>query len=48
MNKRVTVVLDDDLIKKLRDLQAMKITKTRNTVSFSSVICEVLENGLKN
>lgn len=42
MSNRITVMLDDDVIKKLRAIQAEKIKKSSGIVSFSSVIDEVL------
>ena len=47
MAKRVTIVLDDDLDKKLRLLQAKQITKSTKSVSFSGTLNEVLRVGLK-
>ncbi len=47
MGKRITVVLDDDLLKKLRFLQAKRIKETASTVSFSRIVNETLEKGLK-
>jgi len=47
MGKRITVVLDDDIIKKLHDLQAKLIKDTTNSVSFSSVINETIRKNLK-
>ena len=47
MGKRVTVVLDEDVIKKLRNIQAKKINKTTDTVSFSSVINQELRKCVK-
>ncbi len=47
MSKRVTIVLDDDLVKKLRNIQSMKIGKSKKSVSFSSVINEELRKSLK-
>ncbi|MBN4046051.1 hypothetical protein JYT57_00030 [Nitrosarchaeum koreense] len=47
MRKRVTIVLNDDLIKKLRDKQSKLIKESKNSVSFSRVINEVLRKGLK-
>ena len=46
-SQRVTVMLDEDLIKKLRAIQASQIKKSQNTVSFSKVINQFLEKGLK-
>jgi len=47
MAKRITVVLDDELVKKLRNIQSMKIRKSKKSVSFSSVINEKLRKSLK-
>ena len=48
MNKsRVTIVMDDKLGKKLRVLQASLITASKSGWSFSAVVNEVLEEGLK-
>ena len=47
MKKRITVVLDNDLVKKLREKQAKLIKKTTNSVSFSSVVNMTLRKGIK-
>jgi predicted transcriptional regulator len=47
MSKRVTIVLDDDLVKKLRTIQSKKITKSKASVSFSSIVNEELRKSLK-
>jgi hypothetical protein len=47
MGKRITVVLDDDLIKKLHDMQAKLIKETTQSVSFSSVLNETIRKNLK-
>jgi hypothetical protein len=47
MAKRVTIVLDDDLVKKLRILQAKNIIKSKESVSFSSVINDELRKAIK-
>ena len=47
MVKRVTIVLDADLDKKLRIIQAKEIQSTSGSVSYSRVINEVLRNSLK-
>jgi len=47
MAKRITVVLDDELVKKLRNIQSMKIRKSKKSVSFSSLINEELRKSLK-
>jgi len=41
-------MLDDEIAKKLRLKQAKLIQKTRKNVSFSFVINDVLDRGLKN
>ena len=47
MGKRVTIVLDDDLVKKLREKQAKLIKESTKSVSFSSVVNETLRKGIK-
>ena len=45
--KRITIVLDDDLIKKLHEKQAALIKQSVNSVSFSRVLNDTLRNGIK-
>jgi len=47
MTKRVTIVLDDDIVKKLRTIQSKNIAKSKKSVSFSSVINDELGKVLK-
>ena len=47
MAKRVTIVIDDNLDKKLRLIQAKKIKTSENSVSYSKVINEVIRKGIK-
>ncbi len=47
MAKRITIMLDDDLDKKIRLLQAKAIQSTASSVSFSSVINEIIRNSFK-
>jgi len=47
MAKRITIMIDDDIDKKLRLIQAKQISKTNSSVSYSSVINEVLRRHLK-
>ena len=47
MSKRITIVLDDDLVKKLRIVQSKKISKSSERVSFSRVINDELRKVLK-
>jgi flagellar motor switch protein FliG len=47
MSKRVTIMIDDDLDKKIRLIQAKKIQDTNKIVSFSEIINETLRKNLK-
>jgi predicted CopG family antitoxin len=47
MAKRVTIMLDEDLLKKLHDIQAKKIKETTESVSFSEVLNETVRKSLK-
>lgn len=47
MPKRVTIVLDNDLDKKIRLKQAKLIQTEQKSVSFSRVINEILKKALK-
>lgn len=47
MSKRVTIMLDSDLDKKMRMLQAKMIQNTSSSVSFSNVLNQVLRESLK-
>lgn len=47
MGKRVTIVLDESILKKLHEIQAKKIKESARSVSFSAVLNETLEFGLK-
>ncbi len=47
MAKRITIVLDDDLLKKLHEIQAKQIKTSSKSVSFSAVLNEVARKGLK-
>ncbi len=44
---RITIMIDRDLQKKLRVLQSKKIRVSRKNVTFSQVINEVIQKGLK-
>ena len=46
--RRVSILLDVDLDKKIRLEQAKLIRKNKSSVSFSSLVNSILENGLKN
>ncbi len=47
MSKRITIMLDNDLDKKMRALQAKMIQNSSSSVSFSSVLNQVLRDSLK-
>ena len=47
MGKRITIVLDDDLVKKLREKQAKLIKQSQKAISFSRVINQILHKSLK-
>jgi predicted transcriptional regulator len=47
MSKRVTIVLDDELVKKLGIIQAKKMKNSNQSISFSKVVNITLEKGLK-
>lgn len=47
MAKRITIMLDDDLVKKLHELQAKKIKESSESISFSAVLNKSLEKALK-
>jgi hypothetical protein len=47
MSKRVSVMIDDDLLGKLRVLQAKKIKQSGKAESFSKVVCDTLRKDLK-
>jgi len=47
MTRRVTVILDDDLVKKLRERQAKLIKESSSSVSFSRVLNETVRKSLK-
>ena len=47
MGKRITIVLDDDLLKKLREKQAKLIRETSESVSFSNVVNNTLRKNIK-
>lgn len=47
MSKRITIMIDDDIDKKLRLIQAKKIAKTSGSVSYSAVLNDALKKQLK-
>ena len=47
MGKRITIVLDDEVFKKLREKQAKLIKESNDSVSFSSVVNQVAKKSIK-
>ena len=47
MARRVTIMIDEDLLKKLHEIQSKQIKDTNESVSFSKVINEALQVKLK-
>ena len=47
MSKRVSLTLDENMLKKVHTIQAKKIRKTGNSVSLSEVMMELLNKALK-
>ena len=47
MAKRITIMIDDDLDKKVRLIQAKEIIKTSSSISYSRVLNDVLRKQLK-
>ena len=47
MGKRVTIIIDDDIDKKLRLRQAKRIQQTNSSCSYSRVLNESLRKVLK-
>jgi len=45
--ERITIMLNSEIAKKLRALQAKRLKESVTSVSFSRIINEVLEKGLK-
>ncbi|MEM2160826.1 MAG: hypothetical protein QXN55_07735 [Candidatus Nitrosotenuis sp.] len=45
--KRVTFTLDEELDKKIRNLQVELISKTNHGWSYSSVLSVIIDEGLK-
>ena len=45
---RITIILDDDIVKKLRKRQAKLLVESSKAVTMTSVIKEALKEYLKN
>lgn len=47
MSKRITIIMEDEIDKKLRLKQAKLIQNSMSAVSYSSVINQTLKKGLE-
>ena len=47
MAKRITIMLDEKLEKKIRNIQASMIKKLNTGISFSEVMNQILQEGLQ-
>lgn len=47
MSKRITIMIDDVIDKKLRLIQAKQIANTSSSVSYSQVLNDMLRKQLK-
>lgn len=47
MGKRITIMIDEDLEKKLRMIQAKTIATSKEGVSFSQVLNKTLRRAIK-
>ena len=47
MSKRVSVIIDDDLDRKIKSLQTKRIHHLKKHVSFSKVLNDTMRKGLK-
>lgn len=47
MGIRITIVMDEDINKKLRSIQSKQIQNSQNSVSFSKVLNNELRKRLK-
>jgi len=46
--QRVCILIDFEVYKKMRDIQAAKIKKTKRSVTFSQTIEDLVKIGIKN
>ena len=47
MARRVTIVMDEDIIKKLHERQAKQIKESAKSISFSSVVNQTIRKHMK-
>jgi len=46
--QRVCLLIDFEIYKKLREIQAAKIKKTKRSVTFSQTVEDLVKSGIKN
>ena len=46
MSKHITIIIDDEIIKKLCQRQANLIKKEKRTVTFSEILCNTIRERL--
>jgi len=47
MSHRITIILDDEIVKKARNKQAKALLKSKKSVSFSKIVNQCLKECLK-
>ena len=47
MSQRITIILDDEIVKKVRKKQAKALLKLEKSVSFSKIVSQCLKECLK-
>ncbi len=47
MTQRITLLVDDELVWKLREIQAKLVKKTHKSASFSKVVNDAIRKGIK-
>ena len=47
MSKRVTIMIDEELDRKLRQMQATRIEKENASISYSKVVNDCLRKAMK-
>ncbi len=47
MSKRICIVIDDEVDRKLRLIQAKEIQRTKSAVSYSGTVNQILKNSTK-
>jgi metal-responsive CopG/Arc/MetJ family transcriptional regulator len=45
--KRITISIDDELLKRIKVVQAQLITTTEKSISFSSVVTQLIKESLE-